>query len=90
MVTSSAPKVSVLDARSEVARPRPTRKLARPAVALLPPGAGLSSARSVIYLGGVNLTGPLSVLLGYAAGGALLMLACAARSARVGSARRAA
>jgi hypothetical protein len=45
---------------------------------LLPPGAGLSSARSVIYLGGVNLTGPLTVLLGYAAGGALLMLAGAA------------
>jgi len=45
---------------------------------LLPPGAGLSSARSVIYLGGVNLAGPLSVLLGYAAGGALLVLAGAA------------
>jgi hypothetical protein len=45
---------------------------------LLPPGAGLSSARSVIYLGGVNLTGPLSVLLGYAAGGALLVLASTA------------
>jgi hypothetical protein len=45
---------------------------------LLPPGAGLSSARSVIYLGGVNLTGPLSVLLGYAAGGALVTLASAA------------
>ena len=40
---------------------------------LLPPGAGLSSARSVIYLGGVNLTGPLTVLLGYAAGGTLLI-----------------
>jgi hypothetical protein len=26
---------------------------------LLPPSAGLSSARSVVYLGGVNLTGPL-------------------------------
>jgi hypothetical protein len=45
---------------------------------LLPPGAGLSSARSVIYLGGVNLTGPLSVLAGYAAGGTLVMLAAAA------------
>jgi len=45
---------------------------------LLPPGAGLSSARSVIYLGGVNLTGPLTVLLGYAAGGTLLVLASAA------------
>jgi hypothetical protein len=32
----------------------------------------------VIYLGGVNLTGPLTVLLGYAAGGTLLMLAAAA------------
>jgi hypothetical protein len=45
---------------------------------LLPPGAGLSSARSVIYLGGMNLTGPLTVLLGYVAGGTLLMLASAA------------
>jgi hypothetical protein len=45
---------------------------------LLPPGAGLSSARSVIYLGGVNLTGPLTVLLGYTAGGTLLVLAAAA------------
>jgi hypothetical protein len=45
---------------------------------LLPSGAGLSSARSVIYLGGVNLTGPLSVLLGYGAGGALVVLALAA------------
>jgi hypothetical protein len=45
---------------------------------LLPPGAGLSSARSVIYLGGGNLTGPLTVLLGYVAGGMLLMLASAA------------
>ena len=45
---------------------------------LLPSGAGLTSARSVIYLGGVNLTGPLTVLLGYAAGGTLLVLASAA------------
>ena len=45
---------------------------------LLPPGAGLGGARSVIYLGGVNLTGPLTVLAGYAAGGALVMLAAAA------------
>jgi hypothetical protein len=45
---------------------------------LLPPGAGLSSARSVIYLDGVNLTGPLTVLPGYVAGGTLLMLASAA------------
>ena len=45
---------------------------------LLPPGAGLSSARSVIYLGGVNLTGPLTVLIGYAVAGTLLMLASTA------------
>jgi len=45
---------------------------------LLPPGAGLSSARSVIYLGGVNLTRPLIVLLTYAVAGALLVLASAA------------
>jgi hypothetical protein len=45
---------------------------------LLPPGAGLTSARSVIYLGGVNLTQPLTVLLSYAAAGTLLVLAAAA------------
>jgi hypothetical protein len=45
---------------------------------LLPPGAGLSSARSVIYLGGVNLTRPLTVLLTYAVAGTLLVLATAA------------
>ena len=45
---------------------------------LLPPGAGLSSARSVIYLGGVNLTRPMSVLLTYAVAGTLLILASAA------------
>jgi hypothetical protein len=28
----------------------------------LPPSAGLTAARSVLYLGGVNLTGPLTVL----------------------------
>jgi hypothetical protein len=53
----------------------------------LPTGAGLSSARSVIYLGGVNLTGPLTVLLGYAVGGTLVMLASAAwRQHRLASA----
>ena len=58
---------------------------------LLPPGGpGLSSARSVIYLGGVNLTGPLSVLLGYAAGGALLVLAAAAWRKRRRTASKAA
>jgi hypothetical protein len=45
---------------------------------LLPPGAGLSSARSVIYLGGVNLTRPLTVLLTYAVAGPLLVVASAA------------
>lgn len=39
---------------------------------LLPPGAGLSSARSVICLGAVNLAGPLTVLAVYAAAGTLL------------------
>jgi hypothetical protein len=43
----------------------------------LPPSAGLSAARSVIYLGGVNLTGPLAVLATYAAAGTLLVLASA-------------
>jgi hypothetical protein len=41
----------------------------------LPPSAGLSAARSVIYLGGVNLTGPLTVLAVWAAAGTLLALA---------------
>jgi hypothetical protein len=44
----------------------------------LPPSAGLSAARSVIYLGGANLTGPLTVLATYAAAGTLLTLAAAA------------
>jgi hypothetical protein len=44
----------------------------------LPPSAGLSAARSVIYLGGTNLTGPLTVLAVYAAAGTLLTLATAA------------
>jgi hypothetical protein len=41
----------------------------------LPPSAALSAARSVIYLGGTNLAGPLTVLAAYAAAGTLLMLA---------------
>jgi hypothetical protein len=44
----------------------------------LPPSAALSATRSVIYLGGTNLTGPLTVLAAYAAVGTLLMLAGAA------------
>ena len=44
----------------------------------LPPSAALSAARGVIYLGGTNLTGPLTVLAAYAAAGTLLMLAGAA------------
>ena len=44
----------------------------------LPPGAGLTAARSVIYLNGENLAGPLAVLATYAAAGTLLMLAAAA------------
>jgi hypothetical protein len=44
----------------------------------LPPSAGLSAARSVIYLGGANITGPLTVLAVYAAAGALLTLAATA------------
>jgi hypothetical protein len=45
----------------------------------LPPSAGLSAARSVIYLGGANITSPLTVLAVYAAAGTLLMPAAAAR-----------
>src|SRR5580704_931850 len=44
----------------------------------LPPSAGLTAARSILYLGGVNLTGPLTVLAVYAAAGTLLVLATAA------------
>jgi hypothetical protein len=50
----------------------------------LPPSAGLSAVRSVIYLGGVNLTGPLTVLVTYAAAGTLLVVASAALRARPG------
>jgi hypothetical protein len=45
----------------------------------LPPSAGLSAARSILYLGGTNLTGPLAVLAVYAAAGTLLTLAATAR-----------
>jgi hypothetical protein len=45
---------------------------------LLPSSAGLSSARSVIYLGGVNMAGPLTVLVTYAVAGTLLLLAITA------------
>jgi len=38
----------------------------------LPPSAALSAARGVVYLGGANLTGPLTVLAAYAAAGTLL------------------
>ena len=48
----------------------------------LPSSAGLSVARGVVYLGGANLTGPLTVLAGYAAGGALLAVGSAAWRAR--------
>ena len=44
----------------------------------LPPSAGLSAARGVIYLGGANITGPLTVLAVYAAVGTLLTLAAIA------------
>jgi hypothetical protein len=44
----------------------------------LPPGAGLTAARSIIYLSGVNRTGPLTVLAVYVAAGTLLVLATAA------------
>jgi hypothetical protein len=44
----------------------------------LPPSAGLSAARGVIYLGGVDLTGPLVVLAAYASAGTLLTLAATA------------
>jgi hypothetical protein len=44
----------------------------------LPPSAGLSAARSILYLGGTKLTGPLTVLAVYAAVGTLVTLADAA------------
>jgi hypothetical protein len=44
----------------------------------LPPSAALSAARGVVYLGGVNLTGPLAVLATYAAAGTLVTLAATA------------
>jgi hypothetical protein len=44
----------------------------------LPPSAALSAARSVVYLGGTNLAGPLAVLGTYAAAGTLLTLAATA------------
>jgi hypothetical protein len=44
----------------------------------LPPSAALSAARSVVYLGGANLTGPLAVLATYAAAGTLLTFAATA------------
>lgn len=44
----------------------------------LPPSAALSAARSVVYLGGANLTGPLTVLATYAAAGTLLTLTATA------------
>jgi len=44
----------------------------------LPPGAGLSAARGMIYLDGANVAGPLTVLATWAAAGVLLMLAGAA------------
>jgi hypothetical protein len=56
----------------------------------LPPGAGLTAARSVIYLNGIGLTGPLTVLAVYVLAGALLMLAAAARRQRRHSATAAA
>jgi hypothetical protein len=45
----------------------------------LPPSAALSAARSVVYLGGADLTGPLAVLATYAAAGTVLTLAATAR-----------
>jgi hypothetical protein len=48
----------------------------------LPPSAALSAARGVVYLGGANLTGPLTVLATYAAAGTLLMFAATAWRAR--------
>ena len=44
----------------------------------LPPSAGLTAARSIICLGGVNLTGPLTVLAVYAAAGTLVVPVAAA------------
>ena len=44
----------------------------------LPPSAALSAGRGVVYLGGANLTGPLTVLAAYAAAGTLLTLTATA------------
>ena len=44
----------------------------------LPPSAALSAGRGVVYLGGANLAGPLTVLATYAAAGTLLALAATA------------
>jgi hypothetical protein len=41
----------------------------------LPPSAGLSAARGLVYLGGTNLAGPLAVLATYVVVGSLLTLA---------------
>ena len=41
----------------------------------LPPSAELSAARSVVYLGGADLAGPLAVLVTYAVAGTVLTLA---------------
>ena len=44
----------------------------------LPPSAALSAARGVVYLGGADLAGPLTVLASYAAAGTLLTLTASA------------
>ena len=44
----------------------------------LPPSAALSAARGVVYLGGADLAGPLTVLATYAAAGTLLTLTASA------------
>jgi hypothetical protein len=53
----------------------------------LPPSAALSAARGVVYLGGANLTGPLTVLATYAAAGTLLTVAATAWRRRRPAAR---
>jgi hypothetical protein len=56
----------------------------------LPPSAGLTAARGVIYLGGVNIGRALIVLASYAVAGAALMLAAAWRRHRAATATAAA
>ncbi len=43
----------------------------------LPPGAGTSGVRGIVYFGGAGVGGPVLVAVGYAVAGALVLLAVA-------------